>query len=159
MRVPPLAQLAVAGLGTWASPEILAHIRGQGTGAIAAPLGTQGLVGIAVCLAGLAIILAGVRSFARAKTTVDPLHPDKAESLVTGGIYRVTRNPMYLGMVLILAGWTVWLGTLLGLIWMALFFLSMDRLQIPPEERALRAKFGETFDAYCRRTPRWLLFY
>lgn len=107
-------------------------------------------------LAGLASALAGWLAFRRARTTVNPLSPARASTLVVRGIYRHTRNPMYLGMLLVLAGWGVWLGNVLALLLLPLFVLTLNRLQIEPEERALRARFGEAFTQYAARVRRWI---
>ena len=75
---------------------------------------------------------------------------------MTGGVFRLTRNPMYLGMALILAAWALWLGNAGGALLLAGFVAFIGRFQIAPEERALRAHFGEEFDAYARRVRRWI---
>ncbi|MDF0643957.1 MAG: isoprenylcysteine carboxylmethyltransferase family protein [Nitrospira sp.] len=105
---------------------------------------------------GLAIAIAGVLAFRRAKTTVNPLTPDATTAMVTSGIYRFTRNPMYLGFLLVLAGWAVYLSDLLAFALLPLFVWYMNRFQIVPEERALSAKFPEAFTAYKRSVRRWL---
>ncbi|WP_330948092.1 isoprenylcysteine carboxylmethyltransferase family protein [Thermomonas sp. LB-4] len=110
-----------------------------------------GVVGI-----GTAVALAGVIEFRRARTTVDPMRPERASALVSSGIYRVTRNPMYLGFALILVGWIVALRCLPALPIAAVFVLYLDRVQIPPEEAALQACFGSAFDEYASRVRRWL---
>jgi protein-S-isoprenylcysteine O-methyltransferase Ste14 len=91
-----------------------------------------------------------------ARTTVNPMKPDTASSLVTSGIYRFTRNPMYLGDALILLAVVVFFSNPLGLAGVILFIAWMNLLQIPAEERALRARFGEAYDAYRARVRRWL---
>jgi len=113
---------------------------------------------IAAGLAGLGvgIALLGVRSFRRAGTTVNPLQPAAASQLVVSGIYRRTRNPMYLGMLLLLVGWGVFLGNGLAFISAAAFIPLMNRLQIGPEERILTATFGPAFTAYQSAVRRWL---
>ena len=105
---------------------------------------------------GLLVAAAGVVSFRRARTTVNPMKPDTASALVTGGVYRITRNPMYLGDVLILAAVAVFFSNPLGIAGILLFVFWMNALQIPAEERALRARFGEAFEAYCSRVRRWI---
>lgn len=110
-----------------------------------------GVVGI-----GTAVAIAGVIEFRRARTTVDPMRPERASALVSSGIYRATRNPMYLGFALILVGWIVALRCLPALPIAAVFVLYLDRVQIPPEEAALQACFGSAFDEYASRVRRWL---
>ena len=105
--------------------------------------------------AGGALALAGVWAFARSRTTVNPLAPQRARALVTGGVYRYTRNPMYLGMLLALAGWAVWLGNAAALLALPLFVAVLNTLQIRPEEAALRARFGADYARYAQRVRRW----
>jgi protein-S-isoprenylcysteine O-methyltransferase Ste14 len=105
---------------------------------------------------GLLIPLLGIFEFRRVGTTVNPMHPSSASALVTRGIYRWTRNPMYVGDVLLLLAVAVFFSNPLGLAGVVLFVLWMDLLQIPAEERALRERFGEAYEAYCARVRRWL---
>ncbi|HET6675548.1 MAG TPA: isoprenylcysteine carboxylmethyltransferase family protein [Nitrospiraceae bacterium] len=111
---------------------------------------------IILAIAGAAIIVMGFASFRRAKTTVNPMKPDSASSLVVSGIYDLTRNPMYLGFLVILVGWAFFLSNALGFIFLPLFVLYMNRFQIEPEERALASLFGEAFASYRSRVRRWL---
>jgi protein-S-isoprenylcysteine O-methyltransferase Ste14 len=111
----------------------------------------------AICAAlGVVIAGAGLVAFHRASTTANPMRPEAATSLVTTGIYRWTRNPMYLGWLPVLAGWAVYLQHAGALLVVPLFMLYLTRFQIIPEERALSAKFGGQFDAYRQRVRRWL---
>ena len=114
------------------------------------------LVGLAIAFTGGLIALAGALEFNRARTTVNPLSPDKASALVTAGIYRFTRNPMYLGMLLVLVGWGVYLGNAAAWLGLPVFVLLLNTLQIGPEERILRQHFGEQYARYAARTRRWL---
>lgn len=113
------------------------------------------LVG-ALALTGLACDLSGLLRFRRAHTTVNPLTPQKTSALVTGGIYRLTRNPMYLGLALWLTAWAVHLGSLWPLAGPVLFVAYITRFQILPEERHLHARFGAEYLAYTERVRRWL---
>ena len=115
------------------------------------------LVAAAIGLVAVAIAGAGIVQFGRARTTVDPHAPEKASALVDGGIYRLTRNPMYVGLSLILVGWGVALSDGIALVvGPVAFVVIITRLQILPEERVLRARFGAPYDAFCARTRRWL---
>jgi protein-S-isoprenylcysteine O-methyltransferase Ste14 len=105
---------------------------------------------------GVGLSVAGVRSFRRAQTTLNPTKPQEASSLVTTGIYRVTRNPMYLGLSLVLLAWTVFLSSAWALLGVAAFVLYINRLQIAPEERALSQLFGSEYTAYQAKVRRWL---
>lgn len=111
---------------------------------------------VAFVVLGFVLAGAGARAVSRAKSTLNPVKPETATALVTSGIYRYTRNPMYLGMAACLLAWSAWLGTLAGLIGAPLFVLYMNHFQIVPEERALHRLFGADFSAYQSRVRRWL---
>jgi protein-S-isoprenylcysteine O-methyltransferase Ste14 len=106
--------------------------------------------------AGAAIGCAGIWSFRRARTTVNPWRPHASSALVVSGVYRRTRNPMYLGLLLALAGWGLYLANIFSLLLAITFVPYMNRFQIRPEERALEQTYGEAFIDYCRRVRRWL---
>lgn len=148
LRVPPVALVAIAAglmaLLAWAFPRPAL--------VFPAPYALGGaLVGL-----GAAIAVAGVLAFRRARTTVNPMTPEASSAVVSTGIYRLTRNPMYLGFLLALAGWGAILGNLLVLLPLAAFVAWMDRFQIAPEERALREKFGVDYEDYLRSVRRWI---
>lgn len=109
-----------------------------------------------MALAGLGFSIAGVLSFRLARTTVNPLKPETASALVVRGVYRVSRNPMYVGMLLVLIGWTLYLSSPWTLLGPAAFVLYITRFQIVPEERALSAMFGTAFADYRSKVRRWL---
>lgn len=111
---------------------------------------------LALVVAGVALALAGVLAFRRARTTVNPLTPSAAASVVASGIYRFTRNPMYLGCLLALAGWAAQLSNVASTLFVPAFAAYMTRFQIKPEERALTAKFGPQFTQYMSRVRRWM---
>ncbi|KJJ95864.1 MULTISPECIES: methyltransferase family protein [Pseudomonas] len=143
-RIPPPLVAIISGLLMWLAVRPIA------------PLGGRLWLALLVVLAGAAVCLAGVASFRRARTTVNPLKPESASSLVVAGIYRHTRNPMYLGFAIILLGWCVFLGSALAVLGVAAFVLYIGRFQIRPEERALRELFGAEFEAFCGRVRRWV---
>lgn len=148
LRVPPLALAVVAA----ALMALLAWLFPRAPFVFPAPFALGGaLVGL-----GAAIAVAGVLAFRRARTTVNPMTPGASSSVVSTGIYRLTRNPMYLGFLLALAGWGAMLGNLLGLLPLAAFVAWMNRFQIAPEERALREKFGAGYEAYMGQVRRWI---
>ena len=113
-------------------------------------------VALVLVFVGVSAGLAGVVSFRRAKTTVNPLKPAAASSLVNSGIYRMTRNPMYLGMLLQLLGWAVYLSNAVAFLFVPLYVLYLNRFQIAPEEQALFALFGADFTAYKDKVRRWI---
>ncbi|MEX8194360.1 methyltransferase family protein [Comamonas guangdongensis] len=129
-----------------------------GRAAPAAALGTAvPVLWVALpALLGLSADLAGVWAFHRHRTTVNPLTPQKSSAVVQSGIYRFTRNPMYLGMALLLTAWWLWLGNWLSLLVLPVFVLYITAFQIKPEERILLAKFGTQYQSYLLRTRRWI---
>jgi protein-S-isoprenylcysteine O-methyltransferase Ste14 len=148
LKMPPLALVIVfAGL-MW----LLARLTPGFDYAV--PL-RQVLVAVLSTLAVL-IVLAGVTSFRRASTTVNPLNPESSSALVVSGIYRVTRNPMYLGFLLLLTAWSLMLANLAVLLLLPVFIWYMNRFQILPEERVLSSLFGNDYTNYCARVRRWL---
>ena len=148
LRIPPLAVTLLAGLGAWFLAHAFPALRTDSARLplIAAMLGLLG--------GGCSVL--GVISFRRARTTVNPMNPGAATTLVVSGIYRFTRNPMYLGFLFFLLGGLAWLGNPLALIAAPAWVMYLNRFQIVPEERALRARFGAEFIAYAARVPRWL---
>jgi protein-S-isoprenylcysteine O-methyltransferase Ste14 len=148
LKVPPLAAVvltaALMGLGAKALPGSGFQLPGR-----------PWLAG-GIAVAGALVTISGVLSFRRAKTTVNPLHPENATALVTSGVYRWTRNPMYLGLLLMLLGWSAWLSNAAALALVGGFVIFLDRFQIRPEERALESRFGREFGAYKARVRRWL---
>ena len=111
---------------------------------------------LALVATGCIFCIAGVVSFRLAKTTVLPNKPEEASRLVTSGVYKLSRNPMYLGFAFILAGWGVWLGSMWDFLGVAGFIAYITLFQIIPEERALHQLFAEQFDDYKSRVKRWL---
>lgn len=109
-----------------------------------------------LALTGLSVAALGILAFRRHATTVNPLQPDKATALVTDGIYRFTRNPMYLGMALLLSAWALYLSALWAFAGPIVFVLYISRFQIQPEERALAGLFGREYADYAGRVRRWL---
>jgi len=143
---PPLVGLLLAAAAWWLSPD--------GWWGDASLL-RQTLAG-ALALAGLALDLTSVAAFVRERTTVNPLRPTRTTALVIAGAYRFTRNPMYLGMALLLAGWAVLLGSWVSVAAPVVFVAFITRFQIVPEERVMAARFGQDYRAYCQRVRRWL---
>lgn len=148
LRVPPLVTTPLVALLMW----LVA--RGTPSWRIEFP----GRVALAWALFSVAaaVGVAGLAAFRRARTTVNPLRPDRASTLVTAGIYRHTRNPMYLALAIALLAWGLALGHAVAPFGLAAFIAWMTHFQIKAEERALVALFGEEFDRYCREVRRWL---
>ena len=148
LKIPPPIVGGVIGALMWAIAPI-----GPSLGLSVAWV--NGLT-LALVLAGFCIDLYCAVCFVRAKTTVNPLNPNNSSVLVTGGAYRLSRNPMYVGQALVVLGWAVFLNSAWGLLGPVAVVLYLNRFQIGPEERILKKTFGEEFDAYAQRVRRWL---
>jgi protein-S-isoprenylcysteine O-methyltransferase Ste14 len=105
---------------------------------------------------GLAIFLSAVKSFRRQKTTVNPLEPKQASSLVTSGIFKFSRNPMYLGMLIILLSISFKFNLIGGIITSLFFYIFITKFQIISEEIAMNELFGNEFIDYSKKTRRWI---
>ena len=110
----------------------------------------------AFAVVGVSFDLVGIIAFLRARTTINPMKPATSSSLVCSGVYRVTRNPMYLGLLFILLAWAVFLSSVWVLFGPLAFVLYINRFQIVPEERVLSATFGDSYSAYTSKVRRWL---
>jgi len=148
LKVPPVALVLLFAVMMW--------LLSASVPSLALALPWRILVALILWCAGFAIALAGLFEFRRAKTTVNPLTPEAASAIVTSGIYRYSRNPMYVGLLLALIGWDVWLSHLLAFALLPFFVVYMNHFQIEPEERALSKKFGGLFRDYRRSVRRWL---
>ncbi|MCZ4294639.1 methyltransferase family protein [Vibrio sinaloensis] len=121
---------------------------------VSLPLG--GLL-FALCFFAAGFVgLAGIYEFRRAQTTVNPIKVDDASTVVDSGIYSYTRNPMYLGLFVLLFGYAYWQQNLLAIVFSFGFIVYMNRFQILPEERALEALFGSQYLDYKQRVRRWI---
>lgn len=144
---PPLVMLLCAAAGYLASRLWLGTV-------LSLPM--PALLAGGVMAIGLVLNLLPKLAFQRARTTVNPLRPSASSALVTHGVYRYTRNPMYLGQATVLAGAMLYLQNLTALLAVPLFVLYITRLQIVPEERALSARFPEAYAGFRQRVRRWL---
>ena len=148
LKVPPVGVVLVMAALMWFVAGIVP--------ALEFVLPAREFVAVIFAVVGLVTGVMGIVSFGRAKTTVNPMKPDSASSLVVSGIYQYSRNPMYLGLLLILVGWAAYLSNVLAFLILPGFILYMNRFQIEPEERALTSLFGQDFIAYKSRVRRWL---
>ena len=147
-KIPPPVIGALVAAGRWA----VAEVGPQFDLALQAWYVVAGVL----VVVGLGFDLLGLIAFRASRTTINPLRPERSTALVTGGVYRVTRNPMYVGMALLLLAWAVYLSSLLPFAGPAVFVVYITRFQIQPEERALQATFGDDFARYAARVRRWL---
>ena len=116
----------------------------------------QGSSSVLFIILGAACALPSFKLFAKFKTTITPLKPSDATALVTEGMYRYSRNPMYLGLLLWTIASTIWFGTWFGIIINIVFVFLINFLQIIPEEEALLEIFGEEYEEYKKNVRRWI---
>lgn len=147
-KIPPLMLLILTGCGMWIINILWLP------GIFPRPISV--ILMLASAIAGVALMASGVLDLRRAGTTPNPITPEKATSLVTTGIFARTRNPIYLGMLLLLIAWALYLRNPLTYAGPLLFVPYMNRFQIRPEERALSQLFGAEFKDYKMRVGRWI---
>lgn len=116
----------------------------------------QSFIAFLLFITGLGCLFAAVIEFKKAKTTVNPLDPGSATYLVVNGVFKHTRNPMYLGFFIIIAAAGVYLGVWTLLLLLPLFIPALNYLQIIPEEIAMQKIFGEEYISYCNSVRRWI---
>lgn len=148
LKVPPPVVALVVGGAMWLVAE-------------ATPRSTELLpagrwVGGAFAAAGIGLMVLAGMQFWRARTTVNPMRPHRSSRLVVSGVYRFTRNPMYIGDLLLLVGWAFFLAAPVALVLPAVFVLYMNRFQIGPEERTLLSLWGPAYGDYLKKVRRWI---
>jgi protein-S-isoprenylcysteine O-methyltransferase Ste14 len=145
-KIPPPIVTLIFGFATYLSRKIFPEIEIQ----------YSSFFGIFLLLLGFFILISAVKLFRNDKTTVNPLSPEQATKLVTNGIFKLSRNPMYLGMAVILASVAVFFNIIGGIIFMALFCLYITKFQIIPEEKAMKELFAQDLEQYMKATRRWI---
>jgi protein-S-isoprenylcysteine O-methyltransferase Ste14 len=148
LKIPPLIVLAIAAFLMWAIARTTPHWTLFYPG--------RRLTAMALLAIGIAVIVMGVLAFRKAITTVDPRSPETTSNFVSSGVYRFTRNPMYLGMLVVLIAWMAWLSNVGAVVVPVLFALYITRWQIVPEERALARMFGAEYESYRLSVRRWI---
>ena len=148
LKIPPVAQFLVLAALMWLFAKYLPAL------SIGIPA-RRILVILFFCLGGMVAVPA-VAAFRSYGTTVDPRSPGKVTRLVVSGVYRYSRNPMYLGLLFLLVAWALYLSNLLGFALLPVFVAGMNRLQIRPEEEAMERQFGDEFRAYRESVRRWI---
>ncbi len=148
LKVPPPVIGIIAAVSMWLLSKYFPVLRLQ------FPLQTS--IAALILITGLLIDLSALWSFRKARTTINPLKPENTSSVVTTGIYQYSRNPMYLGMLLILIAVATYLGSLSSLVILPLFVMVLNVSQIVPEEKILTNLFGSAYVDYTKRVRRWI---
>jgi len=148
LKVPPVAQVIITAAAMYGVSKMVPALTFSlnGSTALAVGLGVM----------GLSLGIMGVTQFRIAQTTPNPQALEQVSSLVTSGVYQYSRNPMYVGLVLILLGWAFYFSHFLAFVLLPIFILYMTRFQIQPEERMMAQKFGKTYQDYLNKVRRWI---
>jgi protein-S-isoprenylcysteine O-methyltransferase Ste14 len=113
-------------------------------------------VGIAIIIIAGSSDLWSLLLFFKKHTTPNPMKPQNTTGIVTSGLYKFSRNPMYVGLLIILTGYAIWLGSVTPFLLLPLFYWLITQMQIKPEERILQQKFGQEYLDYKNTVRRWL---
>lgn len=144
---PPVVALIAAAI-SWLSTQMLPYLKFE-------IMNRWILIIFLLASAGI-LGLTGIKQFRDALTTIHPHKPEQTQKLITDGLYKYTRNPMYLGLLFGLLACVVWLGSPVALLGPLFFIVYITRFQIQPEERILKEKFGENYEEYLKKVRRWL---
>jgi protein-S-isoprenylcysteine O-methyltransferase Ste14 len=148
LKIPPPAIMVLCGAFAW----LLARSAPGFTFILPARI----TIAVILALAGISLALSGVLAFRKVQTTLNPHTPEKSSSIVQSGPYAFTRNPMYLGLVLVLLGFCTYLANPLSLLAVVVFVAYTMRFQIIPEEQVLLERFGEYYEQYVQSVRRWI---
>ena len=148
LKIPPPVVALLVAAAMWGISRV--------TPSLEVPALVREAAAITLAIAGIGTAVSGVVAFRHANTTTSPFKPETATSLVVSGAYRITRNPMYVGLGVVLLGWAAYLASVPALLGLPVFVMYMGRFQIAPEERALSALFGSAYADYQSRVRRWL---
>ena len=148
LKILPLVVVAIAASLMWLASMAISSL--------VFDIPANVVLAIGLSIIGVAIVLWAALAFRVASTTLNPVTPQNTSSLVTAGIFRFSRNPMYLGFFIFLLAWAVWLSNIIAFLFLPAFVLYMNRFQITPEERILLQKFGGEFQQYMTSVRRWI---
>lgn len=148
LKVPPVAQVILTAAAMFGISKVAPTLK----------FSFKGSTVLATCLGavGLSSAIMGVAQFKKAQTTPNPQALEKVSSMVTSGIYQYSRNPMYVGLVLVLFSWAFYLSHFLAFVLLPVFIFYITRFQIQPEEKMLTKKFGQAYQNYCSTVRRWI---
>ena len=142
---PPILVLILASSNYFSSKKIdLIH------------LPNQDLISILILLIGMLILINPIFKFIKSKTTIDPIKFKKVNKLITSGIYKYSRNPMYLGLLMIVISTSIFYLNIFSITTPLFFYFWINRFQIKREEIFLTEKFGKEYLLYKAKTRRWI---
>jgi len=148
LKIPPALQVAIFAILMWVIKKLTltAHLEFE----------QQRTLSWIIFAVGILIEIIAIYAFRKANTTADPLNPDKTSKLVIVSIYKISRNPMYLGMLFILLAFAIRLGNLFTFPVLILYVWYITTFQIKPEEKVLSKLFGPAYSTYCTKVRRWI---
>ncbi len=146
-KIPPPVILLISGLAIWLLKNIAP---------LPIPYSIRAILGTLFIIFGFGLDLVGLLEFRKFQTTMNPLKPENASKIVQTGIYSKTRNPMYLGMVFVLIGWSIISKASFGILIIPMFIKYIETFQIKPEEEILSSQFGVEYDNYRSKVARWI---
>jgi protein-S-isoprenylcysteine O-methyltransferase Ste14 len=149
LKVPPGALVAIIAAGMWAVSRISPNLY--------FPIPGVAWLSAGIAVLGVSISILGVLEFIVAGTSIDPRRPERSVNLVVSGVYGHSRNPMYLGLLLVLCAWGLFLGSVPSLLLLPAFVTYMTRFQVVPEERFMHKKFGESYSKYTFEVRRVMI--
>ena len=148
LKIPPPIYFALTALVMW--------LIARNTNFMEFAFPGQAFLALLLAVGGIAVGAMALAHFSKAKTTFHPTDPEKTTVIVDSGVYAISRNPMYLGLAMGLAGIAIYFGAPLNMVPLIVFIWIITEMQIKPEEDILRKNFGEPYEAYCRRVRRWI---
>jgi len=148
LLIPPPAVLAIFAIAVWLASRYAPLVD--------IPFPAQRMVAVIAMVMGVLVALLGVVEFKRARTTINPMAPGATTTIVSSGVYKISRNPMYLGLALVALGIAIWNSALSGYLLVGVFCAYLTRFQIIPEERVLLERFGAEFGQYRSAVRRWI---
>ncbi|MDH5479831.1 MAG: isoprenylcysteine carboxylmethyltransferase family protein [Nitrosomonas sp.] len=151
LRIPPVILLALCAIFMWITALFYPSLTVNPNYSHAVIL-----LSLLLLMLGSGFVLLAIFWFYRAGTTVNPLRPEQTTSLVVTGVYSYSRNPVYLGLAMILLSWAIYLSNMLSLLFVIVFILAMNRFQIEPEEKILYKLFGDQYKQYQNKVRRWI---
>jgi protein-S-isoprenylcysteine O-methyltransferase Ste14 len=149
LKIPPVIVVAICAVSMWLLDQYILS-------SYAYVFPHQRTISTVAFVSCMLFMMSSMYAFRKHRTTFDPTSPDKASSLVQGGVFNLSRNPMYVSMLLLLIGWAVKLGNPFSVLILILFVWYMTQFQINAEEEALMELFGAEYKAFCKRVRRWL---
>jgi len=147
-KIPPPILMLLCAFLMWLSSNL--------GGLIVIPTSAKIALIVILIICANIFIFTGIKCFKKSDTTINPLQPETASKLVTTGIYQVSRNPMYVGLTILLLAWSIYLTSIFALIWIGIFMVTIQNLQIIPEEQVLAKLFGDNYINYKTKVRRWL---